>query len=316
MGPFILQAAGNARRFASATVLCPLLLVLSGCASLQTQSRVNPATIAAYGNHDPNCPLTSGLQDTRKGAIDLDCFQFPEDQGTSNNNNGGAPDGTSGNPPKLPTETAYKKAVATKDDRNRLTSILIKHSDDVCTVEMGNLTANEAITNTSLSIANSGLSIASTIVGGEQAKSILSGLAAFAGASRDHANTHVYRSTVSYALAQVITAERDTKLGLIHAKYGVDEKAWSIDDATRAVNDYHQQCSLSVGLKLLMKAANNSADFQSNKTARANQDKIDRIEREIKDLEARSALVTDGAKTAIDNRINELVLEKSRVGIQ
>jgi hypothetical protein len=191
----------------------------------------------------------------------------------------------------------------------------LKHSDDVCTLELGRLTANEAITNSSLSILNTGLSTASTIVGGNLAKTILSGGAAFIGASRDHINVHVYRNTIAQAVSQVIASERKTLATDIRNRYSSEVSDWTIDDAVRAVNVYHGQCSFYKGLELLLKAADNNTDLQAFRSARLQQSQMARLDQEIRSLEARTAATTDAAsKAKLEARVTELLLARSKLG--
>jgi hypothetical protein len=181
---------GDVRR---GLALLPASFLLVGCFSAGA-ARVEPVTMAVYPNKTlhtatGNCAekrLPKDVDadgtmpdDRRPGAIDLSCFQFPEDSTTN-----------------VSTTTAYARAVTSKDDRNRLTAILLKQSDDVCTSEKALLLKRQAEVNGWLSIATTGLSTASTIFTGELAKSILSGGAAWTSGSRDHINTHVYRNQI------------------------------------------------------------------------------------------------------------------------
>ena len=164
----------------SLAFLCISPAILSGCGYLQAQSRIDPQVVAAYSKH-PNikgpgnrsCPSRIA-GDTRSGAINLDCFTW-DDSG----------------------ETAYSLAVKSDGDRNRLMDILVGRSNTLCNNDLARLVANEATVNTSLSIATSALSAAATIVTGDQASNILSGLAGTTNASRSHINAEVYRNTLS-----------------------------------------------------------------------------------------------------------------------
>ncbi len=247
------------------------IVATGGCritSRLQAQSRVNPVSMAAYPT-PTQCPVVFGSgSDTRVGAIDLDCFVFPETKGVKY-----ADDGK-----RRPhywvkdrSLLAYSQATNSRVTRNRLTSILIKQSDDICVQELGRLTANEATTNATLSVLGTSFSTAASIVSGELAKSILAGASSVAGASRDHINVHVYRNTIAQAVSQVIAAERRTMLGEIQKRYGDQPVDWSIDDAIRDVNAYHAQCSFYKGLELLLKAADDRSDLASYRAALARQ---------------------------------------------
>lgn len=230
-------------------------LALGGCHTLQIQSRTDPHTIAQYApgggvrslrrdgpSLDPDiCPLVATARDDHRGAIDLDCFRFPEDRG----------------PPGARVATgqpAYFRAVEDGLARNRLASILLKQSDDICVIELSQLRANEATVNTGLSTLTTTLSAAATIVGGKLAKSILSGTASAISGTQSHINVQVYRNQISEAVAQAIEVDRARQRDLITGKYGEGVKTWTVDDAIRMVNAYHGTCSFYKGLELLLMA--------------------------------------------------------------
>lgn len=290
-------------RLLATLAACLPLATLGGCAgglnTLHAQSRVNPVSMASYPvRPTDDCPLVQGSTgDTRVGAIDLDCFRFPEATRSTDR-----------------ATLAYALATKSDADRNRLTSILLKHSDDVCTLELGRLTANEAITNSALSILNTGLSTAATIVTGELANSILSGGAGFVGASRDHLNVHVYRNTIAQAVSQVITAERKKLHDDIKKNYIAKVGQWSVDEAIRSVNQYHAQCSFYKGLELLLKAADNNTDLEAYRDSLAARSRIRRIDEEIARLRREAKSLTGANKDAVEKRIADLLLERSRIG--
>lgn len=220
--------------------ILPLVGLLSGCQTLQAQSRVDPQTMAVYtqlSGGDGSCNAAKLENDSRTGAINLDCLQFPAEFG---------PDGR----PRL----AYAAAQNDKVSRNRLAAILMKQSDDVCTLELGRLTANEAMANTGLSIATSALSAAGSIVTGTLAQSILAGGAGLSNASRDHINAEIYRNTLSTAVTKAIQNERDRQRGLIAAKATSLPEVYSVDEMIMDVNRYHQTCSFYRGLGLVVQA--------------------------------------------------------------
>ena len=151
-------------------------VILAGCNTLQAQSRVDPQTVAIYKAATPALPGTCVQKirgDVRYGAVDLDCFRFAGH-----------------------TELAYHEASADRGARNRLAAVLLKQSDDVCTVEMGRLTANEAMVNVGLGSATSAFATAGAIVTGQLASNILSGLGSASNAVRDHVNAEVYRNVL------------------------------------------------------------------------------------------------------------------------
>jgi 7-cyano-7-deazaguanine synthase in queuosine biosynthesis len=254
-------------------------LLLSGCSRLGAMSRVDPLSVAVYpggqSRQDPQqspaggiCRLIEGVNSFSRGAIDLGCFVFPEDAHLEN-------------PP-----LAYARAFDSQFYRNRLASLLLKHSDDVCVEEMGRMTSYEATTNTSLSVANTVFTAVANIVTGERAAEILTGGANIANASRDHVNAHVYRNQVAYAISRAITGERTKQRTALQARFPETVKDFTVDEAIRAANDYHGTCSFYRGLELVIAAVNERENLQRHQTAIERQNEIDRINREIVQLQA------------------------------
>lgn len=237
----------------SFSVYLAVSILITGCQSLQVQSRADPHTVAVYpggardyvqkngrtivADESGPCPFVGTIGDRKNGAINLDCFRFPEDAVASGN-----------------TATAYARATQAPTYRNRLTSILMKQSDDICTVELSELTADEAIANTALSSATTALAAASTIVTRGLAKTILSGAAATTSGVQGHVNVHIYRNQISQAVGQAISAERNKLKEEILKHYGDNLSKWTVDDAIRDVNEYHRTCSFYKGLELLLAA--------------------------------------------------------------
>jgi hypothetical protein len=287
---------------------------LTGCASqrnaLEAQSRVNPVSTAAYPQKF--CPLVMASgSDTRMGAINLDCFAFPEVDARYDREEGRTPHYGISDRRNL----AYAMAAKNSIYRNRLTSILIKQSDDICVQELGRLTANEATVNTTLSILGTGFSTAASIVSGDLAKSILAGGATLAGASRDHINVHVYRNTIAQAISQVIWSERQLRQADIQKHYGQALEAWSIDDAIRDVNAYHAQCSFYKGLELLLKAANNNSDVSAYRRELVRRAELSRTREAILGVEqSLKQLPVDSAEAAVLRQEVVRLTLKSLVG--
>ncbi|MEJ7927636.1 hypothetical protein WG908_12820 [Sphingobium sp. AN641] len=233
-------------RLIAVIVLSASAIVLSGCETISTKARVNPNTVADY--HQSSCPTVRGGGLSRLGVIDLDCFRFPSDK---------APDPT--DPDAAFDPTAYKAASADAAARGRLESVLLTQADNICTLEKGRMTSVEAATNSGFSIATTALSAASTIVGGDLAKSILSGAAAVTSGSQDHINTHVYRNQITQAITKVIDGERAKVLTELISKRKTAIGDYPVDEMIRLVNRYHQTCSFSHGLQVLLDAGVNAA---------------------------------------------------------
>lgn len=287
-------------------LLCALLL---GACNVGSYARVNPNTVVSYGVPDSgrravaprgsttnlDCPFTSGLDDTTTGAINLDCFRFPDDSS----------DGP----------TAYQRAAAVppggSDDRiyarNRLAGILVKHADDVCVLEKGRIVGREGALNFGLGGATTALSTVATIVGGETAKSILSGAAAFTSGVRGHAAESFYRNQVTQAINAAMDGEREKVRGEIEKGRKETIANFTVDDMIRLVNQYHHACSYERGLQLLVKAAVNQEGFNSiaaNRTAAAEMATL-AFERDAAQRAATQAKTDDERKLQLD-RVKQL----------
>ncbi|QNA83566.1 hypothetical protein G4G27_05775 [Sphingomonas sp. So64.6b] len=208
---------------------------LAGCGTIGSKARINPSSMAVYKSADGTCPYVRGLGDvSRVEAIDLSCFAF---QGSS--------------------DKAYTLASRSNVDRNRLEAALLKHADDICVLEKGRMVANQAMTNTSLSFATTALSTVSTIVGGEQAKSILSGAAAITSGTQDHVNANFYKNQIIQAITKAIDGERSAALTALISKRQTDFIIYTVDEMIRMVNVYHQTCSFEHGMQVLLDATIN-----------------------------------------------------------
>lgn len=279
-----------------AMVLIPLV-VSSGCTMIQAQSRVDPQTVASYSqlsiDNAKSCTATKLNGDTRLGAIDLDCLQFPETVTREDSTLTFAPTkiGQRG-------VLAYAAAQADKDHRNRLAAILMKQSDDICTQEMARLTANEAMVNAGLSIVGNGLSTTAAIVTGNLAKSILAGGASFANATRGHIDAEVYRNALSTAVGKAISAKREGLANSIRTHRSDSIGTYSVDDMILDVNAYHQSCSFYLGLQLVVEAVDKAApSIASRSQGLANA--INTLELRTADIDRQlSALPADDARRA------------------
>ena len=271
---------------------------LSGCARLQAQARVDPRTVAYYNpgwsNPTPGHANTADPKgrdcpkrlpgDSHSGAINLDCFHFPNDQ--------------SG-------DTAYRQAATVSGDgkaataaRNRLGAILVGRSDEVCLRELGDLIADEGIANTTLTTLDSFFSTAATIVTGEQAKSILSGLAGASNPGRTTLRAEVYRNALTPAIAHAIINEREKERRELDKMYARPIETYSIDQMIVDINRYHQICSFYNGV-VLVNAAVDAAKPPPDDFDKA----LKLLDDSIATLEAALPKATDqaGAKAEIDS---------------
>ena len=296
-------------RRAAAIAMCAS--ALAGCQhalnDLESQARVDPRTVAAYpyaGEVTPGstCGNRRMRGDAHDIAINLDCFYFPEQLRG-----------------KEYAVLAYDQAAGTTPEakiyRKRLAAVLVKHSDDVCTKELGDISAREAITNTLLGTITSTLSTVSSIVTGERLKSWLAGGAAISSATRDHINAEVFRNVLSNAMAKAIENSRSTQLAAINTALDSTTNTYTVDDVIRDVNRYHQTCSFYNGLVLVVNAVNRVApgiesDYR-NLTAAIND-----IEAQIVELKAHAATASPAEKPKIDAEITKLIQRKEALVLQ
>jgi hypothetical protein len=288
-------------------LLAASCLLLAGCADILKSSRVNPQTIAVYpdaaGERWPGasstlpCPLVGAIGDSNPGAVNLDCFQFPEDRRSAAEN---AADGTgvvmaatkAAEAALRQPVRAYDRAAGGPDAdlaRNRLAAILLKQADDVCTVEKGRLVRSETVVNFSLSFLTTALSAAATIVTGERAKSVLAGFATGSSATQDNVNATFYKNQLVQAIGKVMDAERERRLQIITGQLTLDVAHYPVDEVIRQVNGYHQACSFERGLQLLLDAAVDARGASAMLQTQANQAAAAVIKAQIAFVEARIA---------------------------
>jgi len=235
------------------------------------------------------CYYLAPINGDREAAINLDCFKFqPGDTytayqlatGRDQNGNkigksevkGGAGAGPAAAPAPAvaaapaPAPVAAKKPEPATDGfgdedfrqaRNRLGFVLVNHADILCEREKGRIYGNRAASSSALDLFSSGFSITSTIVGGEQAKSILSGLAGLSTATRTNIDSNIYQNQLTSAITKMMDTERHTVLQKIQSKQQQPIKDFSADEMIVMANQYHQACSFQKGVQLLLDAAVN-----------------------------------------------------------
>jgi len=303
----------SARRGVSLLALLGCAVGLQACGRLQSMSRVDPVSVAVYpgGLHKDETRSASGggctqfvrgINSYSLGAVNLDCFVFPEDRPPPTPARAISPDDR---PPS--NQLAYTRAAGNRMYRNRLTSLLIKQSDDICVEEMGQLTSNEATVNASLNILSTAATTAANIVTGDQAASILTGVGTLAGASRSHIAADVYRNTFAYAISRAITLERERQREKILARFNDAHDVYSVDEAIRAVNQYHGVCSFYKGLELVL--ASVEGDLRNRET-QARQAQIRELEEQVRSFrEQMMALPTTdtNGRAAYQRRIDALL---------
>lgn len=247
---------GGAMNLKSILVVLICSAQLGACAAskevserLGRASRADPASVT-FRKAPSTCLYGAQIDGDTGSSINLDCFKFqPEDD----------------------KRTAYQFATGQLDDgtpsgesadvirqaRNRLGFALINHADMLCEREKGTIYGNRAATSGLLDFGSSSFSIASTIVGGEQAKSILSGLAGLSTATRTNIDTNVYQNQLTSAITKMMDTERHSVLQKIQSKQSLAPSEFSADEMIVMVNQYHQACSFQKGVQLLLDAAVN-----------------------------------------------------------
>ena len=154
-------------------------------------------------------------------------------------------------------------ASKTVADRNRLAHILLAQSDAICTSEKGLMFKRQAEVNGYLSIAATALSTVSSIVTGDQAKSILSGGAAISSASRDHINTYAFYNQMMPALTKAIDNARTSKMTYLKSRLDDPIDKYSVDAMIYDVNAYHQLCSFTTAIQEVDDAVSKKQAYQA-----------------------------------------------------
>lgn len=241
-------------KYRSSLIVAALAMALSGCnlsGALGRASRVNPASVAARPMpKDPVCPKLAPVAGDAEDSINLDCFKFdPKDTDTAyrfatvTSINGGTTDN--------------ERLESQRQNRNRLGFALMGHADLLCEREKGAIYGARAATSSLLDFGSSSFSIASTIVGGEQAKSILSGLAGLSTATRTNIDSNVYQNQLTSAITKMMDTERSAITQKINSRRNEKISTFSADEMIVMVNSYHQACSFQRGIELLLDAAVN-----------------------------------------------------------
>lgn len=223
---------------------CASCFAVAACGTFQAQSRVDPIKIASYASVSNACMEPTLPYDRHFGAYNLDCFKF-----------------------KGESELAYVKASTDRHYRNRLASFLVSESNTICTREMGDLIADEAMVNAGLASATTVFSTLGSIVTGRFAANALAGAASGTNAIRGHVNAEVYRNVLGAAVSKAIRQERDRQWEIIHANYAKtigDPDDYTVDDMLMEVNKYHQVCSFYRGLDLVITAVDRNAYYSND----------------------------------------------------
>lgn len=228
-------------------VACGMLL--SGCARTGRLARIDPASVTTRSSLQKNassnqnaCALTSQYNGDKAQTIDLDCYKFsPQDTFTSY---------------YLATDINLSEEERVQA-RNRLQSVLINQANFACQLEKGRLYENRAKLDAAFDFISAGFSGASTIVGGDLAKSILSGIAGLSTATRSNVNANIYQNQIIPAISSVMDSARKEVMISLRANSRQSLKEYTADDMILLANEYHQSCSFERGVQLLLNAALN-----------------------------------------------------------
>lgn len=241
-------------------VLLAASTCLAGCGHLGRSARVDPIEVAVRPPAD-KCGNVSGIGGGSNYAINLDCFRFQAGDGAPQSYDRASSADAAGTGPRVDetVHTAYSLAKASAAYRDRLEAVLLARADAICEKEKGHIFANEAGVGLAFDVLASSFAGAASIVTGEQANSILSGLAGLSTATRSHVTANVYKNQIVPAITNVMDAERKSLLDSIVALRQSGIAQYSADDMIRRVNLYNQACSFQRGVQLLLKASENKA---------------------------------------------------------
>lgn len=168
-------------------------------------------------------------------SINLDTYRFREDQG-------------------MQQPIAYAKAVTTAKDRNRLQTIIMEQSDAMCEEHKGEIVETASSSNLFLNIGTSALSGTAAVVKGALAKSALAAGAGFTSATAAEISDKVYQRLFVGTIVRAIDKSREEKAKLIGTDRAKAIEDYTVDDAIRDAQDYHQRCSFYQGIVLLNEA--------------------------------------------------------------
>lgn len=197
---------------------------------------------------------------------------------------------------------------APEDDKIKsFTYSLLTLADNVCAVELSELSGNRRGVNAIMSVLNTSLSTAATIVTGS-ASTYLSGTATVVGASRDHINAEVYRNAITSSVVRVINEDKDALKLEIEKKLEGKEPKITLEQVVFDANRYHQKCSFYNGLMLVNEALNNPNKLANSIMAAEHE--ITRLEQQINASKSTNKEGTDKVANskvaALEEKIDQL----------
>lgn len=207
---------------------------------------------------------------------------------------------------KAELETLKQKILAASAPRNRLQSMIIEHSDEMCEKHKGDIVGTAAGSNLLLSIGATAFSGVSAIVTGAAATNYATTATVLNG-TRSELNAEIYQGMLATAIIKAINENRQTKKEEILTNQKKSPSEYSVNMAINDAQDYHFRCSFYNGLVVLNKDAKERAG-SSREEIRA---KITQLEEDskkykeahglgIKDEDEVTKKMTLGVKALVD----------------
>lgn len=183
----------------------------------------------------------------------------------------------------LPGGLTYALAsrVDNKRGRNDLAHFLIERSNTLCERHRAGIAAVSSSVNFGLTELATGLNTAGTLVVGEQAAKILTGIAGAVNASRDAFNEHIYQNQLMPAILESIKNSRENKYKEIVANLNKSTDDYPAAALIADANDYHHRCSFVEGMSTLAAAAK-----EVKVTDAEREQKVQELKKQLSDLNA------------------------------
>jgi uncharacterized protein YceK len=227
MSVYSLQTTGD---IAMKTCLMLMILsLLSGCSTMTDRSQVDWITPEGYevyeNGMDPSEKRSAGEQ----GVFDQSFRSF---------------------------DAWVDEAAPSKADRDRAQLQLISLSDAVCEKHLAGIFGNNSSINFALDIATLAFSGASSIVKAKRPAQTYGGLATLAAGSRSAFNADLFYNLLAPAVIAKIRTYRMDLAAQMHTKRLTSAEAYSAAQSIYDALDYHNHCSLYVGIQGLIRDAN------------------------------------------------------------
>lgn len=228
------------KRFVRPILLVTCFMFLTGCESMR--ARIADAYIVDSATTRSGDPTDGGVAPK---AFNLDTDLFP----------GGYPCGASDGTKALPAYECAIRATGTEQKflRDRLQSIILNRSDEICRSHQGRILSNAATFDFGTGFISTVLSTASAAVGGEVAKTVLSAGSATSSAAGTGVRASFYQDIVASAVVNEINRLRQEVAEHIAERRKESSTTYTVDDAIRDANLYHFRCSFYEGLVSLTK---------------------------------------------------------------